>query len=144
MKSKKAAKKLRSLGNRTKYNLSEADPSLLETFDALVDNYSPPSEYCVTFETSEFTSLCPKTGQPDFGKITISYRPNKNCIESKSLKLYLFSYRNTGAFMEEIVNNILRDVSEACLPHEMTVTGTFVARGGITTVVRAAYVSNGV
>lgn len=111
-------------------------PGLLETFP----NAFPGRRYVVTFASEEFTSLCPKTGQPDFGKITIRYVPDAMCIESKSLKLYLFSYRDEGTFMETLTNRILDDLVSACQPLEMEVTGDFAARGGITIAVTASYV----
>ena len=111
-------------------------PGLLETFP----NAFPGRRYVVTFASEEFTSLCPKTGQPDFGRITIRYVPDATCIESKSLKLYLFSYRDEGTFMETLTNRILDDLVAACQPLEMEVTGDFAARGGITIAVTASYV----
>jgi 7-cyano-7-deazaguanine reductase len=111
-------------------------PGLLETFP----NAFPGRRYTVTFASEEFTSLCPKTGQPDFGMITIRYVPDQRCIESKSLKLYLFSYRDEGTFMETLTNRILDDLVAACRPLEMEVTGDFAARGGITISVTAGYV----
>lgn len=102
-------------------------------------NAYPDRDYWIKFETSEFTSLCPITGQPDFAKIVIDYIPNKLCIESKSLKLYLFSFRNRGSFAEEIVNKIRDDVVDACQPRRLIVTGEFTARGGIAIAVKAEY-----
>jgi len=95
--------------------------------------------YRVNFDCPEFTSLCPITGQPDFGKITISYIPDKLCLESKSLKLYLFSYRNHNAFHEEVVNMILDDIVRAVKPKEAMVKGDFNPRGGISISVEASY-----
>jgi 7-cyano-7-deazaguanine reductase len=86
----------------------------------------------VTLFTDEFTSLCPVTGQPDFGEITIEYVPRKKIVESKSLKLYLFSFRNVGMFQEEIVNRILSDLKKALSPKYIKVSGKFKPRGGIT------------
>lgn len=110
------------------------DPGLLETFP----NRFPGRRYVVTFETAEFTSLCPMTGQPDFGTIVVRYVPGERCLESKSLKLYLFSYRSEPSFMETLTNRILEDLAAACKPREMTVTGRFVRRGGIAITVEAA------
>jgi 7-cyano-7-deazaguanine reductase len=107
----------------------------LETFP----NAFAGRRYTVTFRTEEFTSLCPKTGQPDFGAITIRYVPDARCIESKSLKLYLFSYRNEGTFMETLTNRVLDDLCAACDPLEMEVVGDFAARGGITISVTASF-----
>lgn len=111
------------------------DPALLETFP----NQFPERPYLVTFQSDEFTSLCPVTGQPDFGKITIAYVPAARCIESKSLKLYLFSYRSEQTFMETLTNRILDDCASACRPRRMTVTGDFKARGGVTISVQTTY-----
>ena len=111
------------------------DPALLETFP----NRFPERSYTVTFETEEFTSLCPMTGQPDFGSITISYVPGPRCIESKSLKLYLFSYRSEPSFMETLTNLIIDDLVAACQPKKMAVIGDFKPRGGIGIVVEARF-----
>ena len=90
-------------------------------------------------ECPEFTSVCPKTGQPDFGTIHIRYIPGKVCIELKSLKLYLWSYRNEGAFYEKVTNTILNDLVAACSPRWMEVIGDFTVRGGIATQVIATH-----
>ncbi len=103
------------------------DASILETFK----NGSPQRDYRITFETDEFTSLCPITGQPDFATITIEYIPDKRCVESKSLKLYLFAFRNTGAFYEDVTNRIFTDLMAVCKPRQLIVTGDFSTRGGI-------------
>ena len=103
------------------------NPSLLESFD----NQHADDDYLVTLECNEFTSLCPKTGQPDFGRIVISYIPDKLMVESKSLKLYLFSFRNHGDFHEDCVNIILRDIVNLLSPRYVEVIGYFVPRGGI-------------
>jgi 7-cyano-7-deazaguanine reductase len=102
-------------------------------------NQYPGREYQVTIECPEFTSLCPKTGQPDFGTIRIRYVPDQNVIELKSLKFYLFSYRNQGIFYESVVNKILDDLVTASQPIRCEVIGDFTVRGGITTSVRAVY-----
>lgn len=115
------------LGNQgTKYPVDYA-PEMLETFD----NKHPEREYVVTFDCPEFTTLCPKTGQPDFGHIYISYIPRKKMVESKSLKLYLFSFRNHGDFHEDVVNIILNDLWDLMDPRYIEVTGIFMPRGGI-------------
>lgn len=118
----------------TQYS-QQVDPALLETFP----NRFPGRDYTVSFETDEYTSLCPMTGQPDFGSISISYVPGERCIESKSLKLYLFSYRSEPSFMETLTNRILDDLVAACAPKSMTVTGYFKPRGGISIVVEASH-----
>jgi len=107
----------------------------LETFQ----NKFSKRDYWVRFESPEFTSICPVTGQPDFARITIDYVPDQLCIETKSLKFYLASFRNTRSFNEEIANRILEDLVKACSPRRMTVHGAFAARGGISVTVDAAY-----
>jgi 7-cyano-7-deazaguanine reductase len=107
----------------------------LETFP----NRHPGRDYDIEITCPEFTSLCPKTGQPDFATIRICYVPNRLCIELKSLKLYLFDYRNQGIFYEHVTNKMLDDFVVAVKPRRMTVEGRFSVRGGISTVVRAAY-----
>jgi 7-cyano-7-deazaguanine reductase len=97
----------------------------------------PGRPFEVVFETEEFTCLCPMTGQPDFAKLRIAYRPDRLCVESKSLKLYLWSYRNVGAFHEEVTNRILDDLVAAARPAWMRVEGDFLVRGGIRTLVVA-------
>jgi len=111
------------------------DKAKLECFA----NTHPERHYRVDFDCPEFTSLCPVTGQPDFGCITISYIPDKLCLESKSLKLYLFSFRNHGVFHEEVINRILDDLVKSIRPRQATVTGEFRPRGGIAIKVRAEY-----
>ena len=116
-----------SLGsNHTEY-ANCYDRALLEKF---VNKY-PGSDYLVQIDCPEFTSLCPKTGQPDFAKFTINYIPNKYLVESKSLKLYLFSFRNNGDFNEDIVNIIISDLNELLNPKYIEVIGNFYPRGGI-------------
>lgn len=111
------------------------DEAKLETFD----NQYPDRDYWITFDCPEFTSRCPITNQPDFGKIEIRYIPDRRCIESKSLKLYLFSFRNYGTFHEEAVNRILDDIVAACQPRKVIVNGDFNPRGGIRIKVTVAY-----
>ena len=111
---------------RTSYPATPGEATL-ETFA----NRHPGRDYWVTFECPEFTSRCPVTNQPDFGHITIRYIPDHWCIESKSLKLYLFAFRETQTFHEEVVNRILDDVKAACQPREIMVEGRFNPRGGI-------------
>jgi 7-cyano-7-deazaguanine reductase len=107
----------------------------LETFP----NPRPEREYEIQIRCPEFTSVCPKTGHPDFGEIRITYVPDGACIELKSLKYYLNHYRNQGIFYEAVTNKILDDLVAACSPRRMTVTGAFTARGGITTTVVAEH-----
>ena len=105
----------------------------------LFDNPYPRRDYLITIRCPEFTSLCPKTGHPDFGTITIEYHPDKSCIELKSLKFYMQNYRNVGIFYEALTNQIIDDLSGACRPRWMKVTARFSARGGITTEVVCEY-----
>ena len=109
-----------------------------KTIESFPNEYAN-RHYLIKFECADFTSLCPITGQPDFAKITIEYVPAARCIETKSLKFYLASYRNTRSFNEEIVNRILDDVVTACSPHEALVYGEFASRGGIKLSVEATY-----
>lgn len=103
----------------------------LETFP----NPNPERDYIINFECPEFTCLCPKTGQPDFATIQIEYIPDKLCVELKSLKLYLWSYRNEGAFHEAVTNKILDDFVKATNPRFIKIIGDFLIRGGIHTSV---------
>jgi 7-cyano-7-deazaguanine reductase len=105
----------------------------------MFDNSHPDRDYTITIRVPEFTSVCPKTGQPDFGEITIEYCPDKVCIELKSLKFYMQSYRNKGVFYEKLTNDILDDLSGACKPRWMKVTSVFTPRGGISTDVVVEY-----
>jgi len=127
---------LKGLGSkRTEYIYEGPVKEILETFE----NKYPNRRYNVQFRFPEFTSLCPKTGQPDFGEIEINYIPDKVCIESKSLKLYFFAYRGFGSFMETNTNKILGDCVNVCSPHYMEVIGKFNARGGTFITVTATY-----
>lgn len=103
------------------------------------DNPAPERDYRIHFECPEFTCLCPKTGQPDFATIRISYVPDAHCVELKSLKLYLWSFRDEGAFHEAVTNRILDDLVAAIAPRQMKVVGEFWVRGGITTTVVARH-----
>ena len=108
---------------------------LLETFE----NKYPDRDYTVTHIAPEFTSLCPKTGQPDFATITVEYIPDKLCVELKSLKFYLNAYRNDGIFFESVTNKILDDLVEVTQPRYMKITAKFNTRGGISSVIEAEY-----
>lgn len=110
-------------------------PQMLETFE----NKHPQNDYLVTFTCPEFTSLCPKTHQPDFGKIIINYIPDRLMVESKSLKLYLFSFRNHGDFHEDCVNIIMKDLVALMKPRYLEVRGIFMPRGGISIIPFANY-----
>ena len=105
----------------------------------LLDNPHPERDYHITIKCPEFTSVCPRTGQPDFGEITIEYCPDKLCIELKSLKFYMQSYRNKGIFYEALTNDILGDLSRGCKPRSMKITSRFTPRGGLTTEIVAEY-----
>ncbi len=110
----------------------------LEVFD----NPNPDRDYEIEFDCPEFTCLCPLTGQPDFAHFKINYVPDKKCVELKSLKLYLWAYRNEGAFHEKVTNQILDDLVAAVKPRLMEVRGEWFVRGGITTNVTASYVDD--
>ena len=107
----------------------------IETFP----NPRPERDFEITISCPEFTSVCPKTGLPDFGEIRITYVPGDRCIELKSLKYYFFSFRNRGIFFEAATNLILDDLVKACQPRRMTVIGDFAVRGGMKTIVTASY-----
>jgi len=113
--------------------------STLETFP----NPRPERDFEISIDCPEFTSICPKTGLPDFGEIRIRYVPDARCVELKSLKYYLIGYRNLGIFYESATNQILDDLVEALQPRMMTVIGDFSVRGGIATVVTVEYRSKG-
>ncbi|MHC4931619.1 MAG: preQ(1) synthase [Planctomycetota bacterium] len=106
---------------------------MIETFP----NPKPERDYTIEIVCPEFTSVCPKTGLPDFGTITIRYVPDSTCLELKALKYYLLGFRDQGIFYEAVVNEILDNLKEACAPRSMEVEGAFTARGGITTTVIA-------
>lgn len=108
---------------------------LLEIFP----NQYAGREYTIEIVCPEFTSVCPKTGQPDFGTITFTYTPGESCVELKSLKLYLQSYRNQGVFYEHIVNRLLDDFVAVCRPLRCKVVGAFTPRGGITSTITSVY-----
>ncbi|MBN1379354.1 MAG: NADPH-dependent 7-cyano-7-deazaguanine reductase QueF [Gammaproteobacteria bacterium] len=111
----------------------------LETFD----NPRQVGDYSIRIEIPEFTCLCPKTGQPDFANLTLEYVPDKSCIELKSLKLYIWSFRDQGAFHEAVTNEILADLVKVCLPRFMRLTAEFNVRGGLYTTVVAEHRAQG-
>ncbi|MFQ6617429.1 MAG: preQ(1) synthase [Fidelibacterota bacterium] len=113
----------------------DIDKDVLETFDYEYQG----REIELTIDTDEFTSVCPRSGLPDFAKIIIKYVPDRKCIELKSLKYYFLSYRNVGMFYEHIVNRMLQDLVEVCRPVRMNITGDFKTRGGLHTTVEASY-----
>ena len=125
---------LKALGRHTEYSQQYA-PEVLETFE----NRHPDNDYWVRFNCPEFTTLCPITGQPDFAEIRISYVPDAKMVESKSLKLYLFSFRSNGDFHEDCVNTIMKDLVKLMDPKYLEVTGFFTPRGGISIYPYANY-----
>ena len=114
----------------------DSDMADVETFP----NPRPERDYEIVIRCPEFTSMCPKTGLPDFGEIRITYTPDAQCLELKALKYYLLEYRNKGIFYEAATNQILDDLVRACAPRRMRIVGDFSARGGITTSVMVEYV----
>jgi 7-cyano-7-deazaguanine reductase len=123
------------LGKRVNEVPTAPDRALFDTFA----NTHPQRPYTINFECPEFTAICPVTGQPDFATILIEYQPDQLCVELKSLKFYLFSYRNHGIFHENVTNRILDDLVATLKPRSMTVIGDFGVRGGIYTKVTATY-----
>ena len=117
--------------------MTPAAPSAdqLETFP----NQYPQRDYTVSIVCPEFTTVCPKTGQPDFGTITYTYVPDQSVVELKSLKLYLQRFRHVGVFYETVINQLLDDFVKACQPRRLTVVGAFTPRGGITSTITCAY-----
>jgi len=134
MASEREKEGLHSLGHKTSYSMNYA-PEVLETFE----NKHIDTDYWVRFNCPEFTTLCPITGQPDFAEIRISYIPDRRMVESKSLKLYLFSFRNHGDFHEDCVNIIMKDLIRLMDPKYIEVTGLFTPRGGISIYPYANY-----
>jgi len=132
---RKPLSEFRLLGHSDVKVPSSPAEARLETFP----NPAPRRNYHIHFETDDFTSICPVTGQADFARIDIDYVPDRLCVESKSLKFYLASYRNERAFNEAVTNHILDDFVKACSPREVMVTAQFSARGGIALTVRAEY-----
>ena len=118
---------LTGLGSQTVHYETDYNPQVLESFS----NRHPDHDYFVKFNCPEFTSLCPITGQPDFAEITIAYVPDRRLVESKSLKLYLFSFRNHGDFHEDVVNVIMKDLIRLMEPKYIEVLGRFLPRGGL-------------
>lgn len=116
-------------------NKADNKLKILEVFD----NSYPGRDYLIIHRTSEFTSVCPKTGQPDFGTIEISYIAKKKCVELKSLKMYLQSFRNDGIFYENVINRILDDLVSVLAPKWIEVNGTFTTRGGLNSTVVSTF-----
>ena len=118
---------------------TEPSRQILDSFP----NSHPSRDYTIFLETEDFSSVCPVTGQPDYAEISIEYVPAARCIETKSLKYYLASFRNTPAFNEQIVNRILEDLIATCSPKRMTVRGAFASRGGLSLTVEATHEARG-
>jgi 7-cyano-7-deazaguanine reductase len=118
--------------------MSAAETPSADQLETFVNQYAG-RDYTIEIVCPEFTSVCPKTGQPDFGTITFTYTPAERCVELKSLKLYLQRYRNVGVFYEHVVNQLLDHFVAACRPVRCRVVGAFTARGGITTAVTCVY-----
>lgn len=128
----------KSGGKERNVQVSPSFRDVLETFE----NQYPGRDYKIEIVCPEFTSVCPKTGQPDFGTLTFRYVPDQKCVELKSLKLYLQQYRNEGIFYEHVTNRILDDLVSLLAPRRIELTAAFTARGGITTTVTAAFTKN--
>lgn len=137
-KSNNRLESIKALGNKKTDYPTDYDPSVLEVFK----NVHLENDYVVTLYAYEFSSLCPKTKQPDFAKLYIKYIPNIKMVESKSLKLYLFSFRNHGDFHEDCINMIMKDLVKLMEPKYFEITGIFTPRGGISIIPFANY-SNG-
>ncbi len=128
-----------SYDHSIRYTVEDPDIVRADVLDPIAYTYSTHREIDITIEQPEFTSLCPMTGLPDVGRITISYTPNQLLVELKSLKYYLMQYRNVGIFYEHLVNRVLDDMVAVLKPKRMSITGDFTPRGGITTHVTAVY-----
>jgi 7-cyano-7-deazaguanine reductase len=121
------------------YNERHAKSGITATLPDIETFPNQYKGYEITIEIPEYTAICPKTGLPDFGTITVHYMPDRECLELKSLKIYIHAYRNIGIFYENSVNRILNDIATACHPVWAKVTGTFAARGGLRSVIEARY-----
>ena len=126
-------------GNRPAYNERHAKSGIAATLPDIETWPNQYKGYEITIQIPEYTAICPKTGLPDFGTITLSYMPDKACLELKSLKLYIHAYRNVGIFYENAVNRILQDIVTACRPVRAKVTGEFTARGGLRSTIEVRY-----
>jgi 7-cyano-7-deazaguanine reductase len=138
-KEKRVRRKERAKTTKLGYNERHAKSGLtasLPTIETFPNQYKG---YEITIEIPEYTAICPKTGLPDFGTVTVHYMPDRECLELKSLKMYIHAYRNIGIFYENAVNRILQDLAAACRPVWARVTGTFAARGGLRSVIEARY-----
>lgn len=131
--------KRKRTGTRLGYNERHAKSGLNARLPAIETFPNQYKGYEITIEIPEYTAICPKTSLPDFGTITVQYMPDRECLELKSLKMYIHAYRNIGIFYENAVNKVLQDVAAACRPVWARVTGTFAARGGLRSVIEARY-----
>ena len=131
--------KRRQKTTKPAYNERHAKSGLTAVLPAIETFPNQYKGYEITIEIPEYTAICPKTSLPDFGTITVQYMPDRECLELKSLKMYIHAYRNIGIFYENAVNRILQDVAAACRPVWARVTGTFAARGGLRSVIEARY-----
>lgn len=131
--------KRKRTGTRLGYNERHAKSGLNARLPSIETFPNQYKGYEITIEIPEYTAICPKTSLPDFGTITVQYMPDRECLELKSLKMYIHAYRNIGIFYENAVNKVLQDVAAACRPVWARVTGTFAARGGLRSVIEARY-----
>ena len=131
--------KRKRTGTPLGYNERHAKSGLNARLPAIETFPNQYKGYEITIEIPEYTAICPKTSLPDFGTITVQYMPDRECLELKSLKMYIHAYRNIGIFYENAVNKVLQDVAAACRPVWARVTGTFAARGGLRSVIEARY-----
>src|ERR1700730_5837330 len=131
------------MGRGSPSEMAGIDGPSSEQIETFINQYAG-RDYSIEIVCPEFTSICPKTGQPDFGKITFTYTPGERCVELKSLKLYLHRYRQQGVFYEHLVNRLLDDFVAACQPVRCRVVGAFTPRGGITTTVTCTYQADAV
>ena len=129
----------RNRTTRLGYNERHAKSGLNARLPAIETFPNQYKGYEITIEIPEYTAICPKTSLPDFGTITVQYMPDRECLELKSLKMYIHAYRNIGIFYENAVNKVLQDVAAACRPVWARVTGTFATRGGLRSVIEARY-----
>jgi 7-cyano-7-deazaguanine reductase len=129
----------KSYENTIRYKLESPDIIQSDVLDPIEYKYHGKQDIDITIQQPEYTSVCPMTGLPDYGSITVTYRPDQKIIELKSFKYYLLQYRNVGIFYEHLINRILNDLVSALLPKWMKVTGDFTSRGGVTSSVTVEY-----
>lgn len=136
---KRAASKTKPRSTKFGYNDRHAKSGITAPLPDIETFPNQYKGYDITIEIPEYTAICPKTELPDFGTITVHYMPDKECLELKSLKMYIHAYRNLGIFYENAVNRILQDIVKSCRPIRATVTGEFSARGGLSSIIEAHY-----